>query len=133
MKKDCLHFLLWLAVNYFSSGTTDAANSSKLFLDAAMYMWELCLRPGCVRVVAAFLKKIRVFCCFETSGKETARERGGENPRNLSLGAYLAVPQTLKQNRFHKATVFPRPPLEMPAEIPLYVVQYLTQSSWLSL
>lgn len=111
-----------LAVNYFSSGTTDAANFSKLFLDGATCMWELCLQPGWLRVVSGFLKKDTCFLFVETSGKDTARKKGGENPRNLSLGTFLAVPQTLKQSRFHKTTVF-FPPLRMSAEIPIYVVQ----------
>lgn len=72
-----------LAVNYFSSGTTDAANFSKLFLDGATCMWELCLQPGWLRVVSGFLKKIRVFYLLRHLGKTPQGKKKGKTPETF--------------------------------------------------
>ena len=80
MKEDCLHFLLWLTVNYFNSGTTDAANSSKFFLDGATYMWEFGLLPGFFESCIRISERDMHFLFFEIYGTDIARKAGETFP-----------------------------------------------------
>lgn len=73
MKKDCLPFLLWLTVNYWTVKQQMLPPCCKLFhivlrLSWATYVWESLL-PECLRVVLGFLRKICIFCILRYLGQ----------------------------------------------------------------
>ena len=118
MKKDCLPFLLWLTVNYWTVKQQMLPPCCKLFhivlrLSWGTYVWESLL-PECLRVVLGFLRKICIFCILRYLG-QTHQGKKGSKDKDL----FLVSTQQVSQSHFHF------PPLRKSTETPINVVPYL--------
>lgn len=110
MKKDCLHFLLWLTVNYWT------VKQQMLLLCCKLFQNVLRLSYKCVGITVwcqdgwelywDFWKRyafsgVFFFLFFEIAGRNISGEEKNKNP---FLETFLAAPQTLQHSRFQKAT-----------------------------
>lgn len=145
-KRECLHFLLWLA-ELLNSETTDATTMLQTLPTGSQIELQMCMLPGGLRVVFGISEKdshflwvlFFVLFCFEIAGIDVSRGGKKEEKQNLLLETFFnrvsPNPQTLKHRGFRKSLSFRAPPpaLLMSTETPICIAQYLIQSLGLSL